>query len=176
MIMNPGGQGGIGEGWATPNFFYTADPERRRITCGMNWEYKVRVKDYGGKDLLVIERPCERARIGRKDIDVLVPFAAKEERLKWVYSAFPDKLNAIKDVLPLPMGHLGVFRITGPKKTELDVFDADGRYLYLLLSPSDLRPITSRFFSAGYAAIGQEGDYPVYREYRIKDLPEIFGK
>jgi hypothetical protein len=176
MIMNPNGQGGIGEGWATPNFFYTADPGRQRIFCGLNQDYKIRVKDYAGKDLLVIERPCERAKIGRKDIDILIPWAAKEERLKWVFSAFPDRLAAIKDILPLPKGHLGVFRISGPKKTELDVFDAEGRYLYILLSPSDLRTDYLKFFSSGYATIEQDGDYSVYREYRIKNLPEIFGK
>ena len=176
MIMNPSGQGGIGEGWATPNFFYAADPERRRIYYGLNQAYKIQVKDYTGKDLLVIERPCERARIGRKDIEVLVPWAAKEERLEWVFSAFPDRLATIKDILPLPKGHLGVFRIMGPKKTELDVFDAEGRYLYILLSPSDLRTDYLKFFSTGYATIGQDGDYQVYREYLIKNLPEIFGK
>ena len=31
----------------------------------------------------------------------------------------------------MPKGFLGVFRITGPKKTELDVFDPEGRYLYV---------------------------------------------
>lgn len=176
MIMNPGGQGGIGEGWATPNFFYTADPERRRIYCGLNWEYEIRVKDYAGKDLLVIERPCERVKIGRKDIEVLIPYAAKEERLKWVFSAFPDKLNAIKDILPLPKGHLGVFRITGPKKTELDIFDAEGRYLWAVIVPPDLRTDSLGFFSTGFGTIESDGDFQVYREYRIKNLPEIFEK
>jgi hypothetical protein len=176
MIMNPDGQGGIGEGWATPNLFYGADPERRRIFCGLNQEYKVRVKDYAGKDLLVIERPWERAKIGRKDIDILIPYAAKEERLKWVYSAFPDKLAAIKDVLPMPSGHLGVFRITGAKKAELDIYDAEGRYVYAVLVPPNLRIDSTKFFSAGYATTEPDGDYTVYREYRIKNLPEIFGK
>jgi len=176
MIRNPNGQGGIGEGWATPNFFYTADPEQRRIFCGLNQDYKVRVMDYAGKDLFVIERPCERVKIGRKDIEILFPAAAKEERLKWVFSAFPDRLAAIKDILPLPKGHLGVFRITGAKKTELDVFDSQGRYLYAVVMPPDLRTDSLKFFPTGFAAIETDGDYSVYREYRIKNLPEIFGK
>ena len=176
MIMNPNGQGGIGEGWATPNFFYMADPERRRIFLGLNLEYRINVKDYAGKDLLVIERPYERVKIGRKDIDVLLPMAAKQESLKWVYSAFPDKLVAIKDVLPLLKGHLGVFRITGPKKTELDIFDPEGRYLYAVVVPTDWRTDDLQFFASGFGTIEQDGDYTVYREYRIKNLPEIFGK
>jgi len=176
MIMNPGGQGGIGEGWATPNYFYTADPAGRRVFCGLNQEYKINVKDYAGKDLLVIERPCDRVKIGRKDIDVLLPWAAKEERLKWVYSAFPDRLAAIKDVRPLPKGHLGVFRIAGVKILELDIFDPEGRYLFAVILPPGLRSDELQFFSTGFGAIEQDGDYSVYREYRIKNLPEIFAK
>jgi hypothetical protein len=175
-IIKPDGLESIGEGWATPEFFYTADPDRQRIYCGLNQEYKIRVKDYTGKDLLVIERPCERVKIGRKDIEVLFPPAAKEERFKWVFSAFPDRLVAIKDILPLPRGHMGVYRVIGMKKTEMDVFDSDGRYLYVLLLSVDLRTSSLRFFSTGFGTIEQDGDYSVYREYRIKNLPEIFER
>jgi hypothetical protein len=177
-ITNPNGQGGISEGWATPNFFYTADPERSRIYCGLKQEYKVRVKDFAGKDLLVVERLGERAKIGRKDIDVLFPEAAKEERLKWIYSAFPDRFLAIKDIHPMPKGFLGVFRITGPEKMELDVFDPEGRYLYAVKLPEKPRSYQLEFFASGYAVIEYEmaDGYAVYREYRIKNLPEIFGK
>jgi hypothetical protein len=175
-ITNPNGQGGLSEGWATPNIYYTADPDRKKVFCGLNQEYKIRVKDYDGKDLLVIERPCERARIGRKDIDVLFPEAAKEERLKWVYSAFPDRLAAIKDIRVFPKGYVGVFRITGAEKKELDIFDPEGRYLYAVVVPENLRSDELRFFATGFAVIEVDGDYPVYREYRIKNLPEIFGK
>jgi len=176
MIMNPNGQGGIGEGWATPNLFYAADSGGRKVFFGLNQEYKIRVKDYAGKDLLVIERPCERAKIGRKDIDILLPWAVKEERLKWVYSAFPDRLAAIRDAGPMPKGHLGVFRITGPKKMELDIFDPEGRYLYAVVWPENFRSDEVRFFASGFGVIEQDGDYTVYREYRIKNLPEIFEK
>jgi hypothetical protein len=177
-IKNPAGQGGVSEGWATPNFFYCSDPEQKRIFYGLKQEYKILVKDYAGKDLLVIERPWERIKIGRKDIDVLFPEAAKEERLKWVYSAFPNRFLAIKDIRPMPKGFLGVFRITGPEKMELDVFDPEGRYLYAVKLPEKPRSYQLEFFASGYAVIEYEmaDGYAVYREYRIKNLPEIFRK
>jgi hypothetical protein len=177
-IRNPNGPGGLSEGWATPNIYYTADPERKKVYCGLNQEYKIKIKTYDGKDLLVIERPWERVKIGRKDIDVLLPEAAKEERLKWVYSAFPDRFAAIKDIRPMPKGHLGVFRITGAEKMELDIFDPEGRYLYAVVVPADMRSAELRFFATGFAAIEYDMNegYAVYREYRIKNLPEVFGK
>jgi len=175
MIVNPNGPGGLVEGWATPNYFYMADPLRQRIFCGLNLEYKIRMKDYAGKDLLIIERPYESVKIGRKDVEVLIGIA-KQDFFKWIYDAFPDRLAAIKNVLALPKGYLGVFRITGPKKTELDIFDPEGRYLYAVVVPADLRIDDLQFFASGFGVMEQDGDYTVYREYRIKNLPEIFEK
>jgi hypothetical protein len=176
-IMNPNGQTSISLGvWVTPQFLYSADPGWRRLYVGLNQEYKILVKDYAGKDLLIIERPWERAKIGRKDIDVLLPRAFKQEEYKWIYAAFPDRLAAIKDVRPLPKGHLAVFRITGANTIELDIFDPEGRYLFNAIVPAGLRSGELQFFSTGLGAIEQDGDYSVYREYRIKNLPEIFSK
>ncbi len=75
----------------------------------------------------------------------------------------------------MPKGHLAVFRITGPKKMELDVFDPEGRYLYAVIWPENFGSELG-FFASGFGMIEQDGDYRVYREYRIKNLPEIFGK
>jgi hypothetical protein len=65
---------------------------------------------------------------------------------------------------------------SGPKKTELDIFDLEGRYLYAVVVSPDLRTDDLQFFASGFGTIEQDGDYTVYREYRIKNLPDIFGK
>ena len=176
MILNPNGQGGFGEEWATPDFFYTADLKTQRIFCGVNIEYEIHVKDFSGKDLFIIDKSHERAKVSRKDVEEILPWALKEDRTKWMLSAYPDRFAAIKDVLPLPKGHLGAFRITGAKKMELDIFDPEGRYLYAVVLPKEVEFDGAQFFSTGFGTIEQDGDYSVYREYRIKNLPEIFGK
>lgn len=176
VIMNPSGQGGFGEEWATPDFFYVSDSEKKRVFCGVNREYKIMVKDYSGKSLLVIEKPHENAKASRKDVEEILAWAVKDDRMKWALSAYPDRFAAIKDISPLPKGYLGVFRITGAKKMELDVFDAEGRYLYAFIFPSDVDLDGVQFFATGFGTIEQDGDYSVYREYKIKNLPEIFGK
>ncbi len=71
---------------------------------------------------------------------------------------------------------MGVYRVIGLKKTELDVFDSDGRYLYAVTWPENVRSDELKFLASGFGTIEQDGDYSVYREYRIKNLPEIFGK
>ena len=175
MITGPNGMG-VGEDWATPDFFYAADPERQNVYCGLNQEYKIKVKDYAGKDLLIIEKLHENVKIGRKDVEILVPGAAKDQRFNWIFSAFPGHLAAIKEVVALPRGYLGVFRITGVKTMELDVFDREGRYLHAVVLPSEIKLDPVQFFATGFGTIEQDGDYSVYREYRIKNLPEIFSQ
>jgi len=176
MIRNPSGNGGFSDSWGTPGFFYSGDPNSKRIYCGLHTEYLIRVKDYQGKDLLFIRKPYEYVKVGRADVGKLIPWALKEERSKWILSAYPDRLIAIKEVLPLPKGHLAVYRVSGIQKVEIDVFDAQGRYLYVLAFSSDLNTDNLKFLPFGFATIEPSGDYSVYREYRIKNLPEIFGR
>jgi hypothetical protein len=91
-------------------------------------------------------------------------------------SAYPDRLVAIKDVMPLPKGYLAVYRVSGVKKFEIDVFDTQGRYLYALVPPPGVKMDRAQFFSSGFGTIEDAEDYPLYREYRVKNLPEVFGK
>jgi hypothetical protein len=176
MIKNPSGQGGFGDSWGTPNFFYTADPDHQRILCGLNTEYKIQVKDYSGKDILVILKAHENVKTKKADIEKRMSWALKNENSKWMISAYPARYIAIKDVKPLPQGYLAAFRVSGPEMFEIDIFSPKGEYLYALIPPPDVKMTDASFFSTGFATVEKAEDYSVYREYRIKNLPEIFGK
>jgi len=176
MIRNPNGQGGFGEGWGTPNFFYTADPERKRILCGLNTEYKIQVKDYSGKNTLVIEKAYEPIKARRADVEKLMSWSLKDERTKWMITAYPDRFVAITNIRLLPQGHFAVFRVSGPEMFEIDVFSPEGECLYALIPPDGVKMNEAVFFSSGFSVIEADGDYSVYREYRIKNLPEVFGR
>jgi hypothetical protein len=43
------------------------------------------------------------------------------------------------------------------------------------MPPTDVKMDHAYFFSSGFATVEQDGDYSVYREYRITNLPEVFG-
>jgi hypothetical protein len=175
MIRNPNGQGGFWEGWGTPNLFYLADPAKKLIYCGLNTEYKIQVKDYTGKNVLVIEKSYEPIKAKRADVEKMMSWALKNESSKWMIAAYPDRFIAITDIKLLPKGHLGVFRVSGPGTFEIDVFSPKGECLYALIPPTDVKMDRAYFFSSGFATIEQDGDYSVYREYRITNLPEVFG-
>jgi len=175
MIRNPNGRGGFGEGWGTPNFFYGADPDTKRIFCGLNTEYKIQVRDHSGQSVMTIERAYQPIKAKRSDVEKLMSWATQNENSKWMIAAYPDRFVAIANVRPLPKGYLAVFRVSGPGVFEIDVFSPEGEYLYALVPPPGVKLDEAEFFSSGFAIVEQDGDYSVYREYRIKNLPEVFG-
>jgi len=176
MIRNPNGRGGFGEGWGTPNFFYVADPGKKRILCGLNTEYRIQVKDYSGKSISVIQKAYEPIKAKRADVEKLMSWASQNENTKWMIAAYPDRFIAITNIRLLPEGYLAVFRVSGPGVFEIDVFSPEGEYIYALIPPQDIKMDEAEFFSTGFATIEQDGDYSVYREYRITNLPEVFGR
>jgi hypothetical protein len=175
MIRNSSG-GGFGDTWGTPRFFFGGDPILKRLFCGLNTEYSIRVKDYQGQDLFVIRKSYAYVKVSRSDVEKMMPWIAKEEKMKWILSAYPDKLIAIREVQPLPKGHLAVFCVSGVQKVGIDVFDEKGRYLYALEFPSDVNMENLKILPFGFATTESAGDDGVYREYRIKNLPGIFGQ
>jgi hypothetical protein len=176
MIRNPSGQGGFMEMWATPNIFSAADAAGKRVFCGLNTDYKIWVKDLDGKDLRVIEKEHKNVKAGRAAAEKVLTWAREKEETKWMLDAYPDRFVAVYGLAPLPRGHLAVFRVTGAKKYEIDVFDPEGRCLYALVPPPGVKMDQAAFFATGFATIEEDGDYQVYREYRVKNLPGIFGK
>jgi hypothetical protein len=175
MIRNPDGQGGFGEGWGTPNFFYEANAAAKLIYCGLNTDYRIQVKDFSGKTLMVIEKAYEPIKARKADVEKIMSWAGGNERTKWMIGAHPDTFVAIVDIKVLPKGHLAVFRVSGVEQSEIDVFSPQGECLYSLVPPKGVRMNDAIFFSTGFATIEQNGDYSVYREYRIKNLPPVFG-
>jgi len=176
MIRNPNGQGGFSDPWATPRFFYTTDPARGLVYCGLNTDYRIEVRDFAGKTVRIIRKAYEPIKVRKADVEKIMSPAAKSDQFKWMISAYPDRFVAVASLEPMPKGYLAVFRISGPELTEIDVFSPQGECLYSLIPPADVKMNECQFFSTGFGTVEQDGDYSVYREYRIKNLPEIFGK
>ena len=55
------------------------------------------------------------------------------------------------------------------------IFDKDGKYVYELIPPENDLFESVVFYDFGFATVDRTGDFPVYLEYRIKNLPEIFS-
>jgi len=90
-------------------------------------------------------------------------------------SVYPDTLVSIKQLKILPGGYLAVYRISGPKVIEIDVFDNEGKYLYVLKPPAGISLENAEFYDFGFATMEMtEDEFQVYVEYKITNLPDIF--
>lgn len=70
-------------------------------------------------------------------------------------------------------GYLVVSRITGLHTTQLDVFDPDGRYVYKLKLPENMKDMEPRFHGDRLCGIKTVEDRSIYEVYRVTNLPEF---
>ncbi|MFB0561427.1 MAG: hypothetical protein ACETWM_09475 [Candidatus Lokiarchaeia archaeon] len=81
---------------------------------------------------------------------------------------------AIRGLKVLPKGYLAVYRFSGFKEYEIDIFDLEGNYLYAVQVPQDISLEAAQFYDFGFATVEIREDMSVYVEYRITNLPELF--
>lgn len=175
MIRLP--QGGFGDSWGTPDIEYVVDRTKKKIYVAMKTEYKIHVKNQEGQTLYVIEKPYIPVELSSKDKETMLEsFIKRQPDRKAMYiNAYPDELLAIKEMKVLPKGYLAVYRISGLKEYMIDIFDDNGNYVYVI-EPSESPPLDrADFYDFGFTTVETVDDYPVYFEYRIKNLPEIFN-
>ena len=177
MIWDSGSdRRGLMDDWATPLILMSYDKDNKKAYITLNTEYKIHVKNLNAETLYVIEKLHKNVKV---DLDakkeILSNYLERGESSKWMLSAYPDTLAAIKELKILPGGYLAVYRISGPKIFEIDVFDKEGKYLYVLKPPEGISLENAEFYDFGFATTEiTEDEFQIYTEYKIKNLPEIF--
>ncbi|MFW9972839.1 MAG: 6-bladed beta-propeller [Candidatus Odinarchaeota archaeon] len=175
MIQSKDGKTRFGEAWATPYIQFVYDHENRKLYVELNTEYKIYVKNLKGETMCVIERPYNNVKVSSEDKKKLLSWALEFPTSKWMLSAYPDTLVAIQEIKILPNGYLAVYRVSGIETVEVDVFDPEGRYVYIMKPPEGVSLGRIKFYNFGFAIKETKEDgLEVYAEYRIKNLPDIF--
>lgn len=175
MHRNPSGSGGFGDQWGTPSVVYAVDREMKKIYVAKNSEYKIHVKDFDGNTLYIIENSHDKVKIGLKEKEDLLEWLIKDGQNKWALKVYPDELVAFTDMRVLPKGCLAVNRVSGLKKITIDIFDSEGKFIYILESPENISLERADFYDFGFTTVEERDDMPVYVEYRIKNLTKIFN-
>ena len=168
------GNRAFGDDWGVPDIKFAYDPESKNMFLAYTPDYRITVKDILGNTLFRIERPYDSIKVNRDNITDILPWL-NNERSKWIIDAYPDRLVAVQELTCLPHGYLAVHRVSGPRETEIDIFDPDGRYLYIMKLPEGMELRNPCFYDFGFSTIETQEDMPVYVEYRVKNLPEIFS-
>jgi hypothetical protein len=168
------GTSAFGDNWAMPAIYCDYSAFSQNVFIALNLNYEIYVKDLEGKTLHVIKKPYENVKVGLKEKEFLADWALKNESSKWILDAYPDTLVAIISIKTLPRGYLAVYRVSGPKMFEIDVFDAEGRFVYILKAPDGISMEDARFYNFGFSTLETRDDFKFYVEYKVKNLPEIF--
>jgi len=177
MIWDPGPERrGLMEDWATPYILISYDKEGRKAYVALNTEYKIHVKNLKEETLYVIEKLHKNVKVDLDDKkDILSNYLERDSSFLWMLSVYPDTLVSIKQLKILPGGYLAVYRISGPKVIEIDVFDNEGKYLYALKPPAGISLENAEYYDFGFATTEMtEDEFQVYVEYKITNLPYIF--
>ncbi len=176
MFYKPGGGGGYSHPLGTPNILYTFDSLNQRIFVCLNTEYKVFIKNLRGEVLYVIQKPMERVAINSSEKKEILKVYLANESFKWAIDVFPDTLVAIKNMKMLQNGYVALYRVSGFNTYEIDIFNPEGHYIYSVSTLEEIDLDKVKFCSFGFARIKTEDDgFMIYEEYKIKNLPEIFG-
>ena len=173
-LIKTGENTGYGDQWGTPDIEYNADRSTKKVYVGMKVEYKIQVKDVEGNTLYIIEKPHRRVKVGRKDKENILEWS-EPKNLNRDVNAYPDELLSYLGTEILPQGYLAVYRISGPKEFIIDIFDNEGRYIYAIDPSLNVLFDRAIFYDFGFSTLEYHEDFPIYVEYKVKNLPEIFS-
>lgn len=168
------GQSAFADSWATPRIRWIYDDYKKRVYTVLNTEYKISAQKLAGESLFVFDKAHKNFSLNMDE--KRKHFQEKyESNWEWWMDIYPDELCAIRDIKCLPRGYVAVYSITGIETIEIDIYDPEGRFIYVLNPPRGLSLEEAQFFDFGFILKEEKEDRDIYAEYRIKNLPEIFG-
>jgi hypothetical protein len=168
------GNSAFSDYWATPNLYWFYDGYKKRVFTVLNTEYKISAHDLSGENFFVFDKAHKNVSPSPEELEAFL----KEDRKnawKLIFDLYPDELCAIRNIKCLPKGYVAVYVITGLGTFNIDVYDPEGRFLYVLNPPQGISLEHAEFSDFGLALREEKEDRDVYVEYRVKNLPEIFG-
>lgn len=167
----------------TPVILHSYDSAAGNVYLCVNNEYKIIVKNLKGETLMVIHREHQNIKITPEIAkDIMEGYRHwRPERRQILEKNLPGTFTAARLIKALPNGFFAVYRNVGAQKSELDIFDKDGLFVYTVKPSEDIPDLKlCIFFKNRVGSISSEGidvdKRDVYKEFRIINLPEIFGK
>ena len=147
---------------------YQFDPAGN-IYYGRNADYEIKIYSPDGKHIRTIQKEYDRVKVTQADIDEMlerIPNVAGGVNIKDMFS-FPDVFPPFQLFLLDDQGWLYVRTFTKGKaksEYEIDVFDAEGKFIAQFITKSDLR-----LWKAGKAYGIEETDegYQVIKRYAV---------
>lgn len=146
--------------------------------CASN-DYKIYVKNLNAETQIVIHNLEKKQgkKITPQDKEEILG-NYKRFPIQWrdqFRKEMPPTFQIIRRIAALPNGLMAVYRITGFSTVEIDIYDKNGQFLYII-TPSQEIPNLRRaiFFKDRVAIISTREAGDIYEEFRVKNFPEIY--
>lgn len=158
-----------------PDIIYDIDVKRQRINIADNSQYKIYVKDFHGDLKMTFSKPAINSIFSKVEkFKVAEELTADPNIIKSITEALPENLCIIEKIILFQSGYLGVYRINGYNNLELDIFDKEGRFIYIIKLPKYIHHHKLKFYGNVLALLTEKEDTVLYQEYDIKNLENIF--
>jgi len=171
------GRSAFAEEWATPQVYWAYDDFNKRVYTMLNTEYKITAHELDGESFFIFDKAHENYSMNKDEREKYIKEKFERfRRVEWYMQVYPDEFCAVRAIKPLPRGHLAVYSIDGVETFRIDVYGPEGRFLYVLKPPQGVSLEHAKFYDFGFALREEKEDRDIYVEYKVKNLPEIFGE
>ncbi len=151
---------------------------KKLIYINLSNEYKIFVKKLDGKLKYIIERKFKKIEINDDDKKKIVKDFQhiNDWQKKIIGKNLPPKFCVISGIKSLPENYLLISVIKGSTAKELDIFDNNGRFIYMLEYPENISFYSSRFVGKKLFVISEGSESDSYIEYEIINYNKIFKR
>ena len=156
-----------------PDMLVKVDISTKKCFIALNNEYKIYLKDFSGNTEMIIEKSFQPIELTTADKDsVISDFGDVPTEIKtMLHKVFPNAMCAFRGIDILSGEYLAVERFIDYNKCVLDIFDKNGRFLYVFQPPDILKLKASKIFKDKFMAILEEDNNDIYIEYKIDNFP-----
>lgn len=163
----------------TPRILHLVDSQRKTVTVCFSSQYSFIQKTISGRTIMVFHKEHRNVKLSDSDRTEIVDTSFIREPphiKKLIRENLPAELCSVSGIQEVGNGFLAVSRITGLHTTEFDVFDTEGRYLYILKLPEDMKDMELRFHGNSLYGVKTSDDESTFEMYRVINFSEIFEK
>lgn len=156
-----------------PDMLVKVDISTKKCFIALNNEYKIYQKDFSGNTEIIIEKSFQPIELTTADKDsVISDFGDVPTEVKTIlHKVFPNAMCAFRGIDILSGNYLAVERFIDYNKCVLDIFDKNGRFLYVFQPPDIMKLKVGKIFKDKFMTIIEEDDNDIYIEYKIDNLP-----
>ncbi|MDQ1354209.1 MAG: hypothetical protein QG657_4518 [Acidobacteriota bacterium] len=164
----------------SPRLCYTYNPFNKLGYFFYNFDYSIHLVGLDGKVDRIIHKESKPVEITEADFERIL---AGFKRMGWpqhyldAYKKNPPEkfLPVIRKICLLPRGYFAVIRSLNYEQDEFDIFDPEGRFIYIIKQGDQTPDLWDvYFFKDSIGVIIHEDEVDVFKEYKVKNLPHIY--